>query len=134
MPEGRPDRRRIVVATVAVALNLAVLFAPSAPTPPSGGPPLDKLVHVLVFALPTYALIRAGLPRRWVLAALVLWAPVSELAQLMLLDQRTGSWQDALADLVGIALGGWLARPRREIAHTVGDPSRSATSGGQAVP
>jgi VanZ family protein len=52
--------------------------------------------------------LKAGVPARWLLGALVANAIVSELVQHYLLPQRDGDPFDALADLVGVALGAWL--------------------------
>ncbi len=89
-------------------LSLVVLFAPSgdgaAPFPHS-----DKLVHAALFALlAATARWRFG-PRPAVLAAVVTYAPLSELAQGALLPGRDGNAYDGLADLVGVALGWVLA-------------------------
>ena len=83
--------------------------------PDSGGPSLfagiDKVVHVVLFAL-------IAATTRWrfgaslvALAAVVAYAPVSELIQGGLLPQRSGDPYDVLADLVGAALG-WLLATR----------------------
>ena len=105
--------RTRILAAAAVLLNLVVLFAPQAPEVPGDGRlPIDKLVHLLVFAWPTVALIGAGLPRRWVLLGMVAWAPFSELVQRLLLHHRSGDPLDMLVDLLGVAVGAWLTRPR----------------------
>ncbi len=57
---------RADAAVGALGLQLAVLYAPRAPAIATGGLPVDKLVHIAVFALPTAALIKAGVPRGWV--------------------------------------------------------------------
>lgn len=114
-------RGRAAIAVVAVLVNLAVLFAPRAPSVPVGGLPVDKLVHLFVFAWPTYALVRAGLPRRWVVACMVLYAPISELVQQQFLGQRSGDSADVLADLAGVAIGAWLTGPGRAASRS--DPA-----------
>lgn len=91
-----------------VLVSLVVLFAPSgdgvAPFPG-----FDKLVHGTLFAL------LAGTARwRFVRAPAVLglvaaYAPFSELVQAGLLPGRDGDWHDVAADLVGVALGWWVA-------------------------
>ena len=108
--------RARILAAAAVLLNLLVLFAPRAPSVSTGGLPVDKVVHLLVFAWPTVALIGAGLPRRWVLLGMVAWAPFSELVQRLLLDHRSGDPLDMLVDLLGVAVGAWLTRPRPGLA------------------
>lgn len=105
--------RARILAAAAVLLNLLVLFAPRAPSVSTGGLPVDKVVHLLVFAWPTVALIRLGLPRRWVVLGMAAWAPLSELVQWRLLDQRSGNPLDVVADLLGVSVGIWLARSPR---------------------
>jgi hypothetical protein len=115
LPPIVDDRSRTLRQTMwrwafgaAIAVQLIVLYAPSAP----GGPPisgLDKVVHVSVFAAPTLAALMAGIPVRWALATLailIVQAPVSELIQHFVLPHRAGDVLDALADLGGVALAG----------------------------
>ena len=93
----------------AVVGQLVVLYAPRAPS--SGGVPgLDKVVHVLVFAAVLGLGWWAGAPRPLVLVVSVVQAPVSELLQWTLLPHRSGDLLDLVADLVGCALGWWVAR------------------------
>ncbi|HSO04907.1 MAG TPA: hypothetical protein VLQ92_10530, partial [Candidatus Limnocylindrales bacterium] len=61
------------------------------------------------FALPTAALILAGVSRGWVIGLMVVHAPLSELLQHRLLADRSGDPWDVLADLAGVALGAWWA-------------------------
>jgi hypothetical protein len=100
-----PDRRSAAVATLAVGLNLAVLYAPRAPAVATAGVPVDKVVHVVVFALPTVALARAGVPRGWAVGVMALHAPISEAIQHNLLSDRSGELGDIVADLVGVGIG-----------------------------
>jgi VanZ family protein len=93
------------LAAAALALNLAVLYAPRAPAVDTGGLPVDKLVHAVVFALPTIALARAGVPRGWAVGLMALHAPASELLQAHFLRDRSGEVGDVVADLVGVGLG-----------------------------
>jgi VanZ family protein len=77
----------------------------------------DKVVHVLLFMVPVAVGLLAGLRPVPVVALLALHAPVSELIQHYLLPHRSGDVRDAVADLVGVALGVlvavvWRARPR----------------------
>lgn len=74
------------------------------------GLPLDKLVHVTLFAVVTWLGLRAGW--RWVLPAMLAQAALSELVQLWLLPNRGGDWWDVAADLAGIAIGWGLAMVR----------------------
>ncbi len=104
------QRGRAGIAAMAVGLQLVVLYAPRAPAVDTGGLPVDRIVHVLVFAAPTAALIVAGLPRWWVIALMGLHAPLSEAIQHRLLADRSGEPGDAVADLVGVALGAVVTR------------------------
>lgn len=96
-------------AVAAVMLQLAVLYWPRPPSVPSGGLPLDKVAHLVVFALPVVALSAAGAPRRWVAAVMVGHAVASELAQQALLARRSGDPADVVADLIGVAVGALVA-------------------------
>lgn len=112
----RPPRSLIGIAAVlAVVLQLCVLYWPvvTVEGPVSWS---DKVVHVLVFAVPTYlvgwALRRVGL----VVAIFLVHAPLSELVQHFLLPGRSGDVWDAVVDVIGVALaaGLLLVRARRE--------------------
>jgi hypothetical protein len=89
--------------------NLALLYAPRAVSP-GGVPHLDKVAHLLAFAAVAWTGLRAGVPARWLLPALVLHAVTSEVTQDRLLASRSGDPVDVLADLVGILAGALLAR------------------------
>ncbi|WP_277452272.1 VanZ family protein [Janibacter sp. DB-40] len=120
MNEHRSARLLVPLAVgVLLALQLVVLYLPSAPGPPAPIPHADKLVHALVFAAPVLV---AGLARRWwwsvVAAACLLHAPVSEAVQQALLPGRSGDAWDVVADLCGvvgasIGVSLWFRRPRR---------------------
>jgi len=97
------------IAILAVGLQLMVLYAPRVSAVATGGLPVDKVVHLVVFALPTAALIVAGAPRGWVIGLMALHAPLSELLQQHLLADRSGDPWDVVADLAGVALGAWWA-------------------------
>ena len=92
-----------------LAGQLVVLYAPRAPST-GGVPGLDKVVHVVVFGLVVWAGLRAGVARPLVILVSVVQAPVSELLQWAVLPQRSGDPLDLVADLVGCALGWWVAR------------------------
>ena len=96
------------MAVAAVTLQFAVLYAPRAPAVDTGGLPVDKVVHLVAFALPTAALIAAGLPRGWVIGLMAVHAPLSEVLQHRLLGARSGEPWDVVADLAGVALGAVL--------------------------
>jgi VanZ family protein len=107
-------------AIVAVVVQLAVLYVPRTPQVGTGALPVDKLAHALVFAVPVVALVAAGLPRAWVVAAMAIHAPLSEVLQDVLLAGRSGDPTDVVADLVGVVIGAWLARPGGRIAVAAG--------------
>ena len=91
-------------------LSVYVLFVPD-----PGGPPLfagiDKVVHVVLFALLAgttrwrFGPVVAGF------AAVAAYAVVSEVVQATLLGDRSGDVLDVLADLLGAVLG-WLVATR----------------------
>ncbi len=96
---------RLVLLSAAVLAQLVVLYAPS----PSTGVPLfphaDKVVHVLVFLVPTAVALLAGIRPALVVALFAGHAVVSEVVQGALLTTRSGDPLDVLADLTGVALG-----------------------------
>ncbi len=69
----------------------------------------DKVVHVLLFALPVAAGLLAGLRPAYLLVPLALHAPVSEALQHFVLPNRSGDPWDAVADLSGVVVGVTLA-------------------------
>ena len=102
-------RAWLLAAVAALVVQLVVLYSPS----DGGGQPFpnaDKLVHATVFALPVLAGLLARLPTWWVVGAMAVHAPVSELVQWRLLPGRAGEPWDVGADLVGVALGVIVAR------------------------
>lgn len=66
----------------------------------------DKAAHALLFGAPAAAGLLARLRPAYVLGLLAAHAPVSEVVQHSVLPHRTGDPLDALADLVGVGLGG----------------------------
>jgi hypothetical protein len=100
-PTGRLARGLAVAAIVA---QLLVLYWPVVTVE---GPVswTDKVVHALVFAIPTYAVGRAFGSVRLAVVVFAIHAPVSELIQHFLLPGRTGDVWDAVLDLVGVTLG-----------------------------
>ncbi len=107
------QRARLVAAGGALALQMLVLYAPSAPDVGESALPLDKVVHAAVFALATYALAAAGVPLGWVVGLMSAHAVVSELIQHRVLADRAGEPADVVADLVGVVIGVLLVRIRR---------------------
>lgn len=65
----------------------------------------DKVVHLLVFAVPTYAVGWALGSARTAAVVFATHAPVSELVQHYVLPGRSGDVWDAVVDLVAVALG-----------------------------
>jgi len=95
---------------VAVVVQLVVLYAPSAPSPPIDLP-IDKVIHFVIFGAVAYTGIRAGVRPGWLVAALVANAVASELIQWAFLPNRSGDWRDALADILGtVVCAGWAMR------------------------
>ena len=100
-----PASRLVVgVALAVVVVQLLVLYWPVVTVE---GPVswTDKVVHLLVFAVPTYAVGRALGSVRLAVLLFAIHAPVSELVQHFLLPGRSGEVWDAVLDLVGVALG-----------------------------
>lgn len=103
LPSSQRSRRLVALAVAAVVVQLAVLYWPVVTIE---GPVswTDKVVHLLVFALPTYAVARALGSVRTAVVVFALHAPVSELVQHFLLPGRSGDPWDAVLDLVGVGL------------------------------
>ena len=97
-----------LVLLVALVVQVAGLYASTVPGPQDGPPGLDKVGHLVALAVP--ACLAALLGARWVLVALLLHALVSEPLQSQLAPLREPELLDALADLVGIAVGVAVAR------------------------
>ncbi|HET7802522.1 MAG TPA: VanZ family protein [Humibacillus xanthopallidus] len=112
----RVSRGAVVFAVVAVVAQLLALYWPVVTVE---GPVswTDKVVHLLVFAVPTYAVGRALGSVRAAVIIFAIHAPLSELVQHYALPGRTGDVWDAVLDLAGVALGAAAlvvrARPRR---------------------
>jgi VanZ family protein len=89
---------------ITVAVQLCALYWPRVDVQ---GPVTwtDKVVHVVLFLVPTLVGLLARLRPAYVVGALALHAPVSELVQHFLLPGRSGDVGDAVADLSGVVLG-----------------------------
>jgi VanZ family protein len=111
----------------AVALQLYGVYAPREAGPHVGIPEVDKVAHFFLFALVAFLGLKVRVPARWLLAALVANAIVSELVQYFLLPQRDGDPFDALADLAGVVIGAWLAAKSRHRRVLRGTRSPGAT-------
>jgi len=109
------------VAAAALVLQFVVLYTPRAPAVGLDGLPLDKLVHVVIFALPTYALVRVGLPVVMVVVLMVTQAVGSEVLQHVALANRSGDVGDLLADLLGVGIALALLRRRSRRASPRSD-------------
>ena len=98
------SRLAVGLALAVVVVQLLVLYWPVVTVE---GPVswTDKVVHLLVFAVPTYAVGRALGSVRVAVLLFAIHAPVSELVQHFLLPGRSGDVWDAVLDLVGVALG-----------------------------
>jgi hypothetical protein len=94
-----------IAFVIAFAVQLWALYVPRPPSVETGLP-LDKVVHLGLFAVVTWLGLKAGW--RWVVPLMVLQAFVSELIQ-WFMPNRGGDWWDLLADLAGVALGWALA-------------------------
>jgi VanZ family protein len=94
----------MVVFAVLVVAQLLALYWPRIDVQ---GPVTwsDKVVHVLLFAVPVAAGLLAGVRPVYVVGLMAVHAPVSELVQHYLLPNRSGDVWDAVADLCGVVLG-----------------------------
>ena len=87
---------------LAVAVHLAVLYWPRSPS--TGGLPIDKVVHAVIFGMVLWAAAKAGLRVAPVAVLLAGHAVVSELIQHYLLAGRSGDPTDSVADLTGVVI------------------------------
>ena len=110
LPEGlqAASARRVLRWAFALAMvgQLVVLYLPSTPAAVPQIAGLDKVVHVVIFALPVLLAVLLD-ARRWVIPLLVVHAPVSELVQGYVLPHRGMDYKDVIADLAGIVIG-WI--------------------------
>lgn len=98
--------RRVLGTLFALALvaQLAALYWPNPPRV-GGVPGDDKLVHAVIFLAPALLGVLAGI-RPVVLAPLLIaHAVASEVVQHVALPGRGGDPWDAVADIVGVAIG-----------------------------
>jgi hypothetical protein len=94
-----------IAFVIAVAVQFWALYVPRAPSVDTGDFPLDKLVHLGLFAVVAWLGLRVGIAWHVLLPALLLQAAASELVQGFFLPQRGGDWWDLCADVSGITLG-----------------------------
>lgn len=98
---------RGVVAGLAVLAVIAQLVALYWPVVAIEGPVSwsDKIGHLALFAVPTYAVGLALGRIAPVALAFAIHAPVSELVQHVALPHRSGDPWDVAVDLIGVGLG-----------------------------
>lgn len=89
-----------------LVVYLGALYAPGSRDPGPGFFPegTDKVVHVLLFAVPAF-LARMTVRAWWPVVLLVLHAPISEVIQWRFVPARSGDPLDLVADFLGIVLG-----------------------------
>jgi hypothetical protein len=102
---------RWIAFAACVVVQTLMLYMPRVPAPPAPHE-LDKVVHALVFAGVAWTGLRAGVPVRPLVLALLANAVASEVYQSLFLPQRSGDPLDATADAVGVLVV-WLAYRRR---------------------
>ncbi|MGM1028941.1 MAG: VanZ family protein [Actinomycetota bacterium] len=122
------DRRVwAVLFALAVVVQLIALYLPN---PPSGGgfPGADKVVHAAIFLAPALLGVVAGLRLDVLASLLIVHAVVSEVVQHVALPGRGGDPWDAVADIVGVAIG--LAIGSALLLRIRGDRPAGPASGG----
>ena len=122
VPGSRDPARALTVKralfAAAVAVQLVVLYAPRAPS--TGGLPIDKLVHAVIFGGVLWLGVLARIPARPLILLLGVHAVLSELIQGALLPHRDGNAWDAAADLTGVLIVTVLLRLRAARAAVPG--------------
>ena len=105
------QQRWAAAAVLSVVAHLAVLYWPVVTV---AGPVTwsDKVVHGLVFAVPTYLVGRIVGRPLWVALVFGAHALVSELSQHLFLPGRSGDPWDVVADVTGVALATWALEVR----------------------
>jgi VanZ family protein len=125
-PEGTASRRYLLAAGLWLA---AIFFLTLWPRPPEILPDLpslpgaDKATHALLYAVEGWLLVRSARPRplpgarigRLALAVALALIPIALVNEALqwLVPPRTPEWGDFVADVVGGAVGAWLAGGRR---------------------
>ncbi|HNQ06076.1 MAG TPA: hypothetical protein PKH97_02695 [Tetrasphaera sp.] len=120
-----------VLTALALLANAVAVFMPG-----GDGVPLfsyaDKIIHVLIFAVPALLGLLAGLPRRPWLAGLAVYAPVTEILQATLIPSRDGSFGDLTADLLGLVSAAVVWHGIRENGTYADDGPERAVAGRHA--
>ena len=94
----------LLLAAGVFLLQCVALYLPKVPS--SGSDlPLDKVGHVVMFAVVTAVAVWAGVAWKWVVVVMLAQAVISELVQGYLLAGRGSDPWDFVADLIGIGLG-----------------------------
>ena len=106
---------------VALLVQVWSLYWPR-PASVETGLPLDKVVHFALFAVVTYAGVKAGIPGRAMAWLMLGQALLSEGVQHFLLAERSGDVWDLVADVAGITVGLWVARDRPHSVGAMPDP------------
>jgi hypothetical protein len=103
-------RRAWLAAALGVSVAILVgCLLPARSLPHLPGSALDKVQHLLAFALFGLAWHRVGLALRRVLLLGVLLAALTEVGQVLLREGRAGEWLDALADVAGVTVGAGIS-------------------------
>ena len=132
------DRRgALALALLALVVQSLALYWPQPPD--LGGvdalPGLDKLAHVVLFAVPTWAWLRVY-RTPWVPAAMLAQTAASEWIQGAFLPHRGAEVGDVVADVLGVALGvalvTWGPGATRHVS--VGKTEPGGKSGQTAAP
>lgn len=104
---GRASGALRALAVLAAVVQLVVLYAPRAPGVPLF-PGADKLIHLVVFAVPVLLCLLAGWSPRLVVVGFAVHAGLSEVVQGLVLPERSADHLDVVADLSGVLLGWWV--------------------------
>ena len=102
-------------ASVALIVQLLAIYLPGSTSSSlaiAWLPEADKIVHLVIFAAPTYLFGRLTRRVGLVAAGFAVHAVVSELVQWRFVPFRDGDPRDALADLAGIVLAVLLIHRR----------------------
>lgn len=110
---------------LACVINVVAVYSPDAPGPEVGVPHIDKVVHLVLFAVVAWTGRMARVPLGPLMVVLLVHALASELAQTFL-PRRSGDWLDFVADAAGIGLGAVLPSVRRPARER---STRTANSG-----